>query len=556
MSESQQVSRTSTKHLDIKHSENSIDPKEFADLEAIDNHEVSLAQLLKAHPVPKWSAPRIRLYLTIMCLYLVATSSGFDGSLMTSINTLQEYKDYFNLGDSATGTGLVFLIYPAGSMASCGLVWLADYIGRVYTICAGLIVLIVGAIISATTTNHDAFIGARFILAFGCTLSITCTPAYLVEVIPSDMKHLVLIYNTFYYIGSLIATWTMYGTEIHYAGTHESFSIALWLQILCPGIVLCCILFAPESPRYLYSKNKIDKCRDFIIKYHAGGDSTHPIVLAEMNQIAESYQESGFLTPKDYLDFRVFFRTVARRKRTALVVVWSWFSQFSGNQVVTYYMTTLFLNLGITNATTRLLLTAINSIICLITSNLGAYVVERLGRRPVLLGATIIFVICFVSLTAATKTFNDDNNNEAAAKAGIFFIYFFQAVFSFGYTALQPILASEYMNNDMRARGLALWHLVGNAASFLNLYTAPIAMENIKHFYYLFFALWDLFELFVIYFFFVETSRLTLEEIEYVFSKPHSVKESIKMSTAARKGDVETIKAALGEMEVSRSVSI
>lgn len=553
MSFHEEESRTS-KNLDIKHSEESVNLKDFQDLEAIDNHEVSLAQLLKAHPVPRWSKDRIRLYLTIMCLYLVATSSGFDGSLMTGINTLQEYKDHFNISGSASGTGLVFLIYPAGSMASCGLVWLADYIGRVYTICAGLIILIVGAIISATTADHNAFIGARFILSFGCTLSITCTPAYLVEVIPSDMKHLVLIYNTFYYIGSLIATWTLYGTEIHYAGTHQSFSIALWLQILCPGIVLACILLAPESPRYLYSKNKIDKCRDFIVKYHAGGDSNHPIVLAEMNQIADSYKESGFLTPKDYLDFSVFFRSKARRKRTMLVVIWSWFSQFSGNQVVTYYMTTLFLNLGITNSTTRLLLTAVNSIICLCTSNIGAYVVEKLGRRPILLGATVGFVICFVALTASTKTFNDNNSNEAAATAGIFFIYFFQALFSFGYTSLQPILASEYMNNDMRARGLALWHLVGNAASFLNLYTAPIAMENIKHFYYMFFALWDLFELFVIYFLFVESSRLTLEEIEYVFSQPHSVKESIKMSTAARKGDVETIKAALGEVEVSRSL--
>lgn len=552
---STQESRSSSKNLDLKQSENLVDADEFKDLDAVDNHEVSLAQLLKAHPVPKWSRPRIRLYLTIMCLYLVATSSGYDGSLMTSINTLQEYRDHFNITDSASGTGLVFLIYPAGSMASCALVWLADYIGRVYTICAGLIILVVGAILSASTANHNAFIGARFILSFGVTLSITCTPAYLVEVIPSNMKHLVLIYNTFYYIGSLIATWTMYGTEKNFAGTHQSFSIALWLQILCPGIVLVCILFAPESPRYLYSKNKVDKCRDFIIKYHAGGDSNHPIVLAEMNQIAESFKESGFLTPKDYLDWRVFFKSLARRKRTGLVVIWAWFSQFSGNQVVTYYMTTLFMNLGITNATTRLLLTAVNSIICLITSNIGAYVVEKLGRRPVLLGATIMFVLSFVSLTVASKTFNDNLDNSSAAVAGIFFIYFFQAVFSFGYTALQPILASEYMNNDMRARGLALWHLVGNAASFLNLYTAPIAMENIKHFYYMFFALWDLFELFVIYFLFVETSRLSLEEIEYVFNQPHSVKESIRMSTAARKGDVETIKAALGEVEVSRSLS-
>ena len=518
---------------DIEHKEGEIADDQLALLQAVDDHELSLNQLLHSHPVSNWTRDRIKLYMVCCCLYLCSTMNGYDGSLMTAINTLPEYLDYFNLEKTASGTGLVFSIYPIGSMCATLFVWLADYVGRVPSIGLGLIVLIAGALLSAITSDHDAFIAARFLISFGGT--ITATPAYLMEVVPANMKVMALMYNTFYYIGSIIATWVMYATSINFAGTHKSFSIALFCQVLCPGIVLANIWLFPESPRYLYSKNKIDKARDFIIKYHAAGQKDHPIVAAEMLQLSRSFEINGFLKAKDYLDFSVFFRGKAARKRTLLVVIWSWFCQYSGNQVITYYMTTLFLNLGIENATTRLLLTAVNSIICFFTATAGALTVERFGRRPLLLYACVGFIISFAALAGTSKAFHDDPNNQVAAKAGIAFIYIFQGVFfSYAFTPLQPTYPSEIVSNEMRARGLALWHLISNAASTLNLYTAPLAMERIRYWYYVFFVFWDLFELVVIYFFFIETSRLSLEEIEHVFMVEGSVKHSVKLSRAAK----------------------
>ncbi|CUM65874.1 uncharacterized protein PRCAT00003524001 [Priceomyces carsonii] len=518
------------------------------DMSAVNNHDIALKQIIKARPISNFSNKRIKLYLVCVCLYLCATMSGYDGSLMTSINTLPEYLDYFNLENTASGTGLVFSIYPIGSMCATCLVWLADYIGRVPAIAVGLIILVAGAILSAATSNHDAFIAARFFISFGSTIAITAAPAYMMEVLPPNMKILALFYNTFYYIGSIIATWTMYGTSIRYQGTHKSFTIALWLQLLCPGLVLSCIWLFPESPRYYYSKNKIDKAKSFIVKYHANGDENHPLVSAELDQMAQSFAESGFLKPRDYLDFSIFLKSRALKKRTLLVILWSWICQYSGNQVITYYMTTLFLNLGVTNATTRLLLTAVNSIICFLTASAGALTVERLGRRPVLMYACVGFVISFIALAISTKAFSDNSDNKMAAQVGIAFIYIFQAVFfSFAFTPLQPTYPSEILSNEMRARGLALWHLVSNAASTLNLYTAPLAMEKITYWYYVFFVFWDLLELIVIYFMFVETSGLSLEEIEHVFTVKGSVKESIRLSKASRSSDTECVEDALGQ---------
>lgn len=536
---------SSINKVDVEHQEDSLDLRVQNDLEALDKHEISLVQVLRNHPVPKFNRNSVKLYLMCMALYLCSTMNGYDGSLMTGINTLPEYREHFNLKESPASTGLTFSIYPIGAMCATVFVPTSDVLGRIPGIAIGLIILIVGAIISATTNDFNTWIGARFLLSFGNCLATTTAPMYLQESIRPDMKVMALFYNTFYYIGSIIATFTLYGTKIHYTG-HKTFSLALWFQLLCPGIVLSLLYFFPESPRYLYSKGKVEKCKEFIVKYHADGDENHPIVNAELFQIRESFEQGGYSKLKDYFDYTPFFRTKASRRRALLVVIWSWFCQYSGNQVITYYMTTLFENLGVTNAITRLLLTAVNSIVCLFCALGGVLTVENLGRRPILIYANIGFIISFSVLAGSTKAFHDDPDNKTAAQVGIAFIYIFQAVFfSFAFTPLQPSYPSEILDNSTRARGMGLWHLVSNAASTLNLYTAPLAMEKIKYWYYVFFVFWDFFQLVVIYFTFVETSRLSLEEIEYVFQSPKPVKESIRLSKAARSGHRSIIKETL-----------
>ena len=73
---------------------------------------------------------------------------------------------------------------------------------------------------------------------------------------------------------------------------------------------------------------------------------------------------------------------------------------------------------------------------------------------------------------------------------------------------------------------MGVFQLTGGAAGFLNTFVAPIALKNIRYWFYVFFVFWDLFEFAVIYIFFVETKGRTLEELEEVFTAPNPRKES------------------------------
>ena len=58
------------------------------------------------------------------------------------------------------------------------------------------------------------------------------------------------LYNTFYYMGSILATFTVYGANLHLHG-NIIWRLPLWLQMVFPGIVAVFIWFLPESPRWL-----------------------------------------------------------------------------------------------------------------------------------------------------------------------------------------------------------------------------------------------------------------------------------------------------------------
>lgn len=102
--------------------------------------------------------------------------------------------------------------------------------------------------------------------------------------------------------------------------------------MVCPAIVSCVILFLPESPRWEVGKDRHDEARAFLVKYHANGDSTHPLVTLEMFEMTESLRDDPVTHWRNFFDLSVLYKTRARRYRTMLNVTFAWFGQFSGNK--------------------------------------------------------------------------------------------------------------------------------------------------------------------------------------------------------------------------------
>lgn len=162
-----------------------------------------------AAPSP-WGRGHIQLYMACALIYLCSTMNGYDGSLMGSLNVLPEYQAYYNLGESgSTSTGLVFSIFQIGQMVGALFTWICDWRGRKITLAVSSFFICVSAVFTAVAPTLSSFIGARFLLSFFSTINTVAAPMLLVEIAPPLHRATVAgIYNTLYYMGSIIATFS------------------------------------------------------------------------------------------------------------------------------------------------------------------------------------------------------------------------------------------------------------------------------------------------------------------------------------------------------------
>ncbi|KAG5293797.1 lactose permease [Histoplasma capsulatum G186AR] len=295
--------------------------------------------------------------------------------------------------------------------------------------------------------------------------------------------------------------------------------------MLCPGIVCLGIWFCPESPRWLIGNERDDEARAILVKYHANGDSNHPLVKLEMAEMVESLRREGMLTWRNFFDLRVLFKSRSRRYRMMLNVSFSWFGQFSGNNIASYYLPYLLENVGVADTNTKLLLNIVYAITGWIPAMVGARCHDIIGRRKMLLGCTAGMAVC-LAIAAGTAAGYINTGSRSSSSASIAFIYLFGSVFAFAFTSMQPVYPGEVMSNDMRGKGMGVSQLTSGLAGFVNTFAAPVALKNIRYWFYVFFVFWDLFEFAFIYFFYVETNGRTLEELDEVFEAPNPRKAS------------------------------
>ncbi len=132
---------------------------------------------------------------------------------MNGLQTLSYWQEAFN-HSSASALGLLNAIFSVGQVVGLPLVpYLADHIGRKWTILLGSTIIFIGVVLQTVAINIGMFIAARFIIGLGIVYTQSCSPMLITELShPQYRAILTTIYNTLWYLGSIIASWTTYGT--------------------------------------------------------------------------------------------------------------------------------------------------------------------------------------------------------------------------------------------------------------------------------------------------------------------------------------------------------
>ncbi|KAK5171971.1 uncharacterized protein LTR77_003608 [Saxophila tyrrhenica] len=478
-----------------------------------------------AIPRVKWSAsPNMRkLYFYCAILCVCSATTGYDGSLMNTSQILDSWK--ITMGPTAEGPteetlGRVSAMYSIGSIASLPVVpFLSDRFGRKTPITIGCIIMVIAAAIQASAHGLSQYEGARFFMGFGNSLAQLSCPLLVTEIAhPQHRARITAVYNCLWNLGALICAWLAFGTQ-HINGTW-SWRTPTLVQGIFSVIQLTFIWWVPESPRWLISKDRSPEALNMLAHYHADGNENDATVQFEFAEIKETIRLE-FLHQKSskYIDF---IKTKGNRYRLAIIISLGLISQWSGNALVSYYATAIYEGAGVDGQTPQLGLDAGNKVLSLIVSISCAFLVDRVGRRPLFLAATFGMLLFLIGATITGERYTA-LNEQSIGYANILFIWLHGVAYALAWSGLLVAYTVEVLPFKLRAKGLFIMNLFVQVALTINNYVNPIPItgnggwvgQNWKLFAC--YTGWVLLELIWVYFMFPETRGPTLEEIARIF---------------------------------------
>lgn len=120
--------------------------------------------------------------------------------------------------------------------------------------------------------------------------------------------------------------------------------------------------------------------------------------------------------------------TPGNRRRMRIIVAIAFFSQWSGNGLVSYYLNKVFDSIGITDPAIQLLINGILQIWNLCVAVIASFLVDRVGRRVLFCGSCIGMLVFFTLQTVCSALFAE-HGDQAAAHSVIAFIFLFYAAY-------------------------------------------------------------------------------------------------------------------------------
>jgi sugar porter (SP) family MFS transporter len=325
-------------------------------------------------------------------------------------------------------TAAVVLGEIAGAM---GAGMLANAIGRqrsMTLVAAGYAVF---ALLGAMSVSEPMLLVARLLLGVTIGVSVVVVPVFVAESAPARVRGSLLVA---YQAATVLGIITGYLTAYLLADSH-SWRWMLALAAAPATLVALLVRRMPDTARWYLLKGRVAEARQALQRVESdSGD-----VERELTEMSDALRDEGGGRFVDMLR-RPYLRA------TVFVIMLGFFIQITGINAIVFYSPRLFEAMGFHGNFALLVLPAIVQAAAL-AAVLGSLVlVDRLGRRPILLSGIGTMIAADVVLIGAFAT-------HTAAVFGFMGVLLFTIGFTFGFGALVWVYAGESFPSRLRSMG-------------------------------------------------------------------------------------------------------
>lgn len=360
---------------------------------------------------------------------------------------MSQWQDYFH-HPSPSIMGLLTASMAMGSMLAIPIVpYCADLLGRRMGVVIGCSIMLVGIALLSMGFHIAMFIIGRLLLGFGIAIAHGSAPLLIAELVhPQHRAIYSTIYNTLWYLGSLIGAWVSFGTNN--INGNWAWRVPCLLQAIPSLFQIFFIWFVPESPRWLIAKGKHEKAKSILTKYHAGGKHDDELVSVEYHEIQQTISLEQEYEKTSWSEL---WSTPGNRHRLLILVSFGLFSQWSGNALVSYYLSGVLETVGIHDDKTKLEINGYLSIVQLVSAVGICFFVDKIGRRPLFLTSCVGMLVSFIVETIGSAQYAK-TESTAAGHAVIVFIFIYFIFYNLGFCGLLVSYSTEILPYRIRAK--------------------------------------------------------------------------------------------------------
>ncbi|XP_022762388.1 polyol transporter 5-like [Durio zibethinus] len=461
------------------------------------------------------------------CAILASLASillGYDIGVMSG--AIIFIKDELKINDVQVEI-LVGILNLYCLVGSCVAGRTSDWIGRRYTVVFAAAIFFVGALLMGFATNYAFLMVGRFVAGIGVGYALVIAPVYTAEVSPASSRGFLTSFPEIFINGGILL-----GYVSNYAFSKLPTNVGWRLMLgvgAIPSVLLAVgVLAMPESPRWLVMQGRLGEAKTVLdktsdtkeeaqfrlgdIKEAAGipQDCNDDVVQVQKQSHGEGVWKELLLYPKP-----------AVRHVLICAIGIHFFQQASGIDAVVLYSPRIFAKAGITSSNDKLLATIAVGFVKTIFILVATFLLDRIGRRPLLLSSFAGMVASSATL-GLSLTIIDHSTEKQMWAIGlcIAMVLAYVGLFSIGAGPITWVYSSEIFPLRLRAQGASMGVAVNRVTSgvismtFISLYKAI----TIGGAFFLFSGIAT-----VAFFFFYtclpETQGKTLEEMEGLFGK-------------------------------------
>jgi MFS transporter, SP family, sugar:H+ symporter len=421
-------------------------------------------------------------YLLFLCVTatLAGFLFGFDASVING--TVLALARAF--GTSAATTGFsVAAVLLGSAVGAFGAGQCADHFGRKSVMTVTALLFSISALGAGAATSAESFIIFRLVGGLGVGAACVVAPAYIAEISPAVLRgRLTTLQQLAIVVGLECAFLSNFliaraagGAEHAWILHQAAWRWMFWVQ-LAPSLgYLLATLRLPESPRYLVLHGQEAQGREVMAKLWGAADDLDALV-------GEIHSSAGN-------DTKVHLRDVlvpGTVKLLPIVVIGAgvaFFQQASGINAVMYFGEALWRAAGFTEQNALLVNVTLGATL-IVSTLVSMALVDRVGRRPLLLAGGTVMTLMLGILTAVffLGARNADGTLaltawQARATLGAEHLYIFFFGASWGPVAW--VLLGEMFPNRIRGTALAVAAGAMWVTNFLVTFTFPLLLSTI-----------------------------------------------------------------------------